>query len=218
MESVDIKFVISSHINYYKKTYSYVVDSLLLSGVPKENIYFVVGGCDEIHQIVDGKGINNIKTNLNSFDFTGLISVLDLGIASDYWFSLHDTCYVDPQFYSNVLNTAHTNPNIALTSGKSMNMGSYRWDYLESIKSELSSYKNYSEDPFTLQVVKKKQIDMEDVFLSKVVSYNPQEPDTSGPTDYYKTNTPRIIEHYNQIGLYKIKANWQQKSEYITNI
>ena len=30
-----------------------------------------------------------------------------------------------------------------------------------------------------------------------------------GPLDYYKTGTMRIVEYYNNLDLYKIKANWK---------
>jgi hypothetical protein len=32
----------------------------------------------------------------------------------------------------------------------------------------------------------------------------------TGPVDYYNTGTMRIIEHYPNLDLYKIKANWGQ--------
>jgi hypothetical protein len=32
----------------------------------------------------------------------------------------------------------------------------------------------------------------------------------TGPTDYYKTGTMRIVEYYSNLDLYKIKANWGQ--------
>ena len=36
------KITISSHINFYKKTYPILVDSLLNAGVPSEDIYFFI--------------------------------------------------------------------------------------------------------------------------------------------------------------------------------
>jgi len=33
---------------------------------------------------------------------------------------------------------------------------------------------------------------------------------TTGPIDYYKKGTMRIIEYYDNLDLYKIKANWGQ--------
>jgi hypothetical protein len=32
----------------------------------------------------------------------------------------------------------------------------------------------------------------------------------TGPTDYYKTGTLRIVEYYSNLDLYKMKANWGQ--------
>ena len=39
----------------------------------------------------------------------------------------------------------------------------------------------------------------------------------TGPTDYYNTGTMRIVEYYQNLDLFKIKANWHWKSEWSLN-
>jgi len=99
-----------------------------------------------------------------------------------------------------------------------MNIGSYSWSHLESIKHQLDAYRNYSEDADILQSLKRMQIDTEDIFLSKEMTYNPGQHEVSSPINFYGTDTLRIIEYYSEIGLYKVKANWHGKPNYTTNI
>ena len=147
-------------------------------------------------------------------DFTGLISVIEMDIQSDFWFLLHDTCYVGKNFYNTVKNFNYENVNyVALTFDTSMNMGSYKWSYIQEKKEQILSYKNINED--NLQTFKKRLIDNEDVFIKpKIHSYCNDKRKTEGPFDYYQTNTLRIIEYFPNIDLYKIKANWEIKPIY----
>ena len=210
-----MKFVISSHIDYIESTESKLVTSLLDSGVNIDDIYIFVGGYDVNYGYVKlSTNINKFSSPHNSMDFTGLISVIEMNIQSDFWFLLHDTCYVGKNFYNTVKNFNYENVNyVALTFDTSMNMGSYKWSYIQEKKEQILSYKNINED--NLQTFKKRLIDNEDVFIKpKIHSYCNDKRKTEGPFDYYQTNTLRIIEYFPNIDLYKIKANWEIKPIY----
>lgn len=209
-----MKFVISSHINYINTTEQKIIPSLLSTGIKLEDIYVFVGGYDLDYGYQKiSNDINKFSAPHNSLDFTGLISVLEMNIESDYWFLLHDTLYVGPNFYRTVQNYNYTDVNyVALTFDTSMNMGSYKWSYLMEKKSEILSYKNNNWD---LQLYKKRLIDEEDVFIKpKTHFYCGEKRKTHGPVDYYNNGTNRIIEYFPNIDLYKIKANWSIKPIY----
>lgn len=209
-----MKFVISSHINYIDVTESKIITSLLNSGIDIDDIYIFVGGYDVNYGYKKiSENLNKFSAPHNSLDFTGLISVLEMNIESDYWFLLHDTLYVGPNFYKTIQDYNYDNVNyVALTFDTSMNMGSYKWSYLMEKKEQILSYKNNNWD---IQEYKKKLINEEDIFIKpKTNSYCNVPRHTQGPTDYYKNNTQRIIEYFPIIDLYKIKANWSIKPTY----
>ena len=210
-----IKFAISSHINYVESTESKLINSLLNSGVNVNDIYTFIGGYDVSsgYNKLDGE-THRFSVPHNSMDFTGLISVIELDIESDFWFLIHDTCYVGGNFYNTIKNFNYENVDyVALTFDTSMNMGSYRWSYIQEKKEQILTYKNIDDND--LQSFKKRLIDEEDVFIKpKTHSYCKDNRKTEGPYDYYKNNTQRIIEYFPTIDLFKIKANWQIKPFY----
>lgn len=214
-----MKFCISSHVNYIEKTEKIITDSLVSCGIEKKDIYLFIGGKDptsEYEQIES----NKFFVPHNSMDFTGLISVLDLDIKNDFWFLLHDTCYVGPNFKTKINSIDYTNKNyIALTFDMSMNMGAYSWNYINSIKDAILSYKNINYDDNSLQKYKTKLINEEDVFIKpKQYCYCTTSRITYEPKDYYNNNSTRIIEYFPDIDLYKVKANWYLKPQYVIKL
>lgn len=214
-----MKFTISSHINYWEKTYPILVTSLIKSGVPVQDIYFCIGGfpIESKYQMEKYEQINLIKCPHNSVDFTGLVTVLDLNLESDYWFLLHDTCKVESWFYQYVLDNTLDTENIALSKENSMNIGMYKQDYLQRISFEIYQRKNTD---YTLEGTNKfKQylIGNEGRLFNHQKVYNNTKIDVE-PTSIYG-GTPRITEYYKEIGLYKYKANWKgYKENYILEL
>jgi hypothetical protein len=210
-----IKFAISSNINFYKTTHPIIVESLLAAGVPNNDIYFFVGGYHEYVKVDDK--VNFYFVNHNSIDFTALVSVLELNLTSDYWFLLHDTCFVGTNFYNAILSYEHTTDVVKLRPILSMNIGSYKQSYLESIKTKLiSEFKNCDYSEKVIDFFKRKCIRREDYFFdhSDVNIYSDMGERIQEPTDYYNTGVFRIVEYYHRLDLYKTKANWDQKSTY----
>jgi hypothetical protein len=153
-------------------------------------------------------------------DFTGIVSVLDLDLEADYWFALHDTTRAGPSFYERVSRAAVAGNAVALTSdGPSMNMGAYAWPYLKSRRDEiLERFKNVDYSPEGTQRVKKLNVDTEDALLVGGVAFNGSGRVTTGPADHYATGTPRIVEYFPDVDLYKMKANWTCKDAYAVNV
>lgn len=214
-----IKFAISSNINFYKITQPIIVNSLIESGVPEEDIYFFIGGYNEYRKI--HKRQNIYEVNHNSFDFTSLISVIELELEADYWFLLHDTCYVGPNFYKKVLSSNYSSDVIALTEhGFSMNIASYKQSYINDKKTEILQFKNVNYDIESINNIKRLCVHLEDILIknSNSVSYYTTSGYSEGPYDFYKNGTMRIIEHYPDIDLHKVKSNWIGKDIYEINL
>lgn len=215
---MQIKFTISSNSKFADTTYPVIVDSLLHAGVPQQDIYFFIGGYDKYSK-KDSK-VNTYNVPHNSIDFTGLISVIELELESDYWFLLHDTCVVGREFYSKVRSFFHNTDTVALSPNVSMNIGAYSQKYLHKIKPDLLKFKNedYSEE--ALHRFKIKCVEAEDVFFktSQTTTYGNAGCTTEAPLDFYKNGTLRVVEYYSNLDLYKVKANWFGKDKYELNL
>ena len=196
----------------------------------------------------DASGVHAYLVPHNSIDFTGLVSVLELGLVADRWFVLHDTVIVGPTFYERV--TAHdshdssgdtrdtgssdADSSVPLTSdGPSMNMGSYAWTFLVSHRDEIlsSTFKNASNDPDVVRMYKKNAVRLEDDLFRRARTgtgagaragagaYNHTPRLVTGPTNVYGPGkSPRIVEYYPDVDLYKMKANWHVADEYVTTL
>ena len=219
---MQIKFTISSRRIGWESTYPIIIESLLSNGVPPQDIYFIVGGYDKVEEFATDEGVNFIRVNQNSIDYTGLIAVVEENIKADYWVLLHDTCYIGPNFYPTILNYNYNGtPAVSLSSDLSMNIGAYSWKYLQEVKEDLLQYRNRDFSPEAIQFWKQKGILDEDKFLSAHRSANHYTTSTrvsSGPVDIYKTGVPRMVEYFPGVDFYKVKANWYNKDNYELNV
>ena len=201
------KFAISSYISFYEKTYPIIIESMLKAGVPPEDIYFFIGGYDEYEKSDDC--VNVWKTNHNSVDFTGLVSVLDLNLKADRWFLLHDTLYVGPNFYNHVKNYDSNEEVIGMSKMWSKNMGSYSQEYLEKLRLILmSEYKNENYDLESIKKTKEMNVMTENRFLTGNRWFTENLPIIVKPaTDFYHTGTLRDVQYYFDIDIYKIQSH-----------
>ena len=171
-----LKFAISSHKDFIDRTYPILIPSLIRSGVDPASIHIFVGGYDGQKTLVTEEGVNLFHVDHNSMDFTALISVLELGLQSDYWFLLHDTCKVGPNFFTSVDHLFCKNKpfhTARLYRKYSMNIGIYAHSYLLSQEKVLMSFKNsdYSEE--SLLKLKALAVEKEDILLEKEPILNP---------------------------------------------
>lgn len=218
---MNLKFTISSHKNFYTKTLDIIIPSLINSGISNTDIYFFIGGYDTYESINNEYNINLYRASHNSIDYTGLISVLDLGIKSDYWFLCHDTCKVGIKFYSLIKDNKFNTDTIKLTSDKrSMNIGAYKQSYLHSIKDKVYSYRGSSDANYNIQKLKKKLVDEEDSLLKSesTTSFSKGQRVVLDTNNIYDSDVKRITEYFPDIDFYKMKSNWKPKKEYELNL
>ena len=219
--NTNLKFTISSHKNFYDKTINIIVPSLLDSGIPSKDIYFFIGGYDVYESMPNDYDINLYKASHNSIDFTGLISVIDLTIKSDYWFLCHDTCKAGTKFYSNIQKHKFNTDTIRLTSeSRSMNIGAYKQSYIYGIKDKILSYRGSSDTKYNIQKLKKRLIDEEDSVLKSdsIGNFNKSPRKILDSNNIYDSNVKRITEYFPDIDFYKMKSNWKPKEKYELNI
>lgn len=210
--------VINSNKNF-TKALEYLLQSLKkCKEYEYYNIVVVIGGHYELdsYVVTNDKNIMYIKANHNSIDFTGLITILESIhlFNCSHFFYLHDTCVVGQNFLK-ILNDVDTNDitTCKIKSRSSMNIGIYSTQIVKQFETFLSSVKNTDES--CSELFKKKGIDFEDYIFkndknNKVLN-NPsgEHISRSKPVDYYNTGTKRVVDYYNGIDLYKIKANWK---------
>ena len=208
-----IKIAINSNKNFSETTYPIVVGSVIDSGVPKEDIYFFEGGYDEYSLV--NSDINRYQCNHNSIDFTALISILDLGLKSDFWFHLHDTTRVGVNFFDRIKDFNPSEKTKKVYIGSSMNMGMYSHEVLVLNKERLGKLKNYSNSYESLQKFKALGVPEEDWLLNLYhPSFYCRDFKTTGPFDCYNNGVMRLIEEYSEVDIFKMKANWHTKDEY----
>lgn len=213
----DLKFAISSNKTFSPTTYKIVVNSFLDAGVPAEDIYFFSGGYTEYRKVDNPEGINYFEVPYSSMDFNSLISILELGLLADYWFVFQDTGFVGKEFYTKVKSYDYSVPVIPLTNqGFSMNIGAYSHQYIQSIRTDVLALRNTG----NLSDFKSTLVLYEDRFLAnhRDKAYTKIPPDITGPVDFYSNGVPRIIHYYEELDLYKTKANWELKSKYEINL
>lgn len=201
-----MKIGISSHVSY-SIPLERCVESLLEAGFSKDEVYAFVG-CDDGGDYIEREGPCGIRAYSvphNSFDFTAMISVLDLDL-EDSWMFVHDTITVEPKF-ADVVRAADGVDVLALTKEcPSMNMGLFSWKRLQSIRDELGKFRN---------ATKRACVNSEDVFLKGCGAMNSTWREDKGQKDVYGAGTTRIVEYYPDVGVYKYKANWVVKDVYL---
>jgi hypothetical protein len=212
-----MKIVISSHIR------SDIARNHLLESLRQYNEFInyeyiiVIGGYYDIpnYDISVEDNITYIKANHNSIDITGLIALAELysNDINEYYLYLHDTCKVGPHFFEKLSTIQLDNvSSIHLTDYPSMNLGIYSQKLINLNKDILTERKCIKDEDRSL--FKYKAIEEEDMIFKNDPNTKTLDGDCNrvitGPTDYYKTGTMRIVEYYSNLDLYKIKANWGQ--------
>lgn len=228
-----MKYIISSNIDYYKKTYLPIVTSLIDSGIASTDIIMVVGGCSESFTLLNILDINIIQVPYNSFDLTGLIYVAENSekFLDVNYFLLHDTCLVGPNFKRLVEDIPPGIPIKTLREGISMNIGMYSLQTLEENKENLAKLKYYPKTKEELQQVKELFVVNEDIIFKLYGnycykhSYIGTHSDTitvpelrdrfkkEAYQEYFNTlessTVTRQMGYSSLLDFYKFQANWQ---------
>ena len=162
---------------------------------------------------------NNFELQVphNSIDLTGLIAIVEnkslilnkLGIVSE-WFYMHATCECGKSFEI-PFGDKISRP---IKPDYNMNMGIYFYQDLLECK-QLLDYRSTDNPSYNeVKELKKNRIFTEGIIFNSLKIGAPLtshiHPKTIGPFDIYDTGSMRKIEYYEEIGLYKYKANWGQ--------
>jgi hypothetical protein len=222
-----MQIVINSNKNFTK-----ALDKLLSSlenckEYNDYNIIVCIGGYYELnnnYEILKLKdNLMYIKVSHNSIDFTGLITVLENEkLFDNYFFYLHDTCVVGTNFLKILKEVSLENiTTYKIKLRSSMNIGIYSLPIIKKNSDFLLKQKNL--DKSNEMTKKKSGVSLEDYIFKndnnvKVLN-NPsgEHISRSKPIDYYNTGTMRVIDYYDGIDLYKIKANWKSNNLTLNN-
>ena len=96
-------------------------------------------------------------------------------------------------------------------------MGVYPWHVLEAHRARILSFKNIDLSDTAAAALKARCVRDEDIIFKNQPGHRclTTEPGHPGPPcDYYGTGVLRVVEYYDILDLYKIKANWFVKSRY----
>ena len=150
-----IKFCIPTSEQRFEKIKHVLLPTLLKNGIHPDDIYcFFMQSSDISLRKDQDYDINIVNINYNSIDFNAFIGIVDTGLVSDYWFYLHDTCYVADYFYKRIQSIEEFKDYDvirATESGTCMNYGLYKNQFLYSIKTALLNYRNYDFSNTSLQ-------------------------------------------------------------------
>lgn len=194
---------------------THLIDSLKMDMRYKNyKIIVFIGGFYDLsdYEFETNDNITYIKCNYNSLDMTSFIALSELhsNDVENKYLCLHDTCKVGNKFFDMIEKINFENmTSIRINKKFSNNIGFYSQKIINQNKSFLKSIKTNK----TIDVEFKKMIvGYEDVIFkndkNNVLLDNYDNWQYTGPTDYYNTGTMRIVEHYPNLDLYKIKANW----------
>lgn len=234
-----IKFCIPTSEERFNKIKHVLLPTLLKNKIDPDDIYFFWSQSTEVSIQKDPEyNVNIVNINYNSIDFNAFIGIVDAGLTSDYWFYLHDTCYVADYFYKKIVDIENINQYDVIRAtdvGTCMNYGLYKNNFLYSIKTALLNSRNYDFSESSLQNQKllavhhenglcyplkvKHFVDMYDsnnmydVSKLKFGSYS-HEPvifdhENIGPCKYYTDDVQRILFFFKETGIYKRSANYK---------
>lgn len=193
----EIKFVINTYINQNKYIYEKLVKSLIANNIDAKNIYLVIGGCEEEKSEINLINYHYVKHN--SYDHTGLIEIIDKNIISDYWFVLHDTCSVGPNFYSKLMKKSFSEHNPILEEGW-LNMGLFSQDFIDKNKKYILSLRNCDKMQAILSEKMYPRLGKSHYLNSR------NDYDLQSTFDVYGDGIERSVVYFPEIDLYKYQT------------
>lgn len=197
---MSIAYLINSAVEYTAP-----LEMLFDSLAPQTNtIYIVAGGAKEYTHSTFA-GVPYITVTHRSYDYTGLIELLDKDIPETHVFCLQDTMIAGPQF-TRLVETADTDMDAVAVFGGQCNLVLYSVEYLRRQRAFTEKMRNCS---------KKMSIDYEG-HLWKIAPRKGHYPGTCEcdfSIHYPYGPTPRIKEYYGGVDIIKYKANYGQTNE-----
>lgn len=212
---VKLKIAVASNKNFKDKSLPIVLPSLLEAGIDRDSIHVFIGGYNEYKYEIH-KEIHFYELDHNSYEYSPLIEICEKEMQSDYWFLIHDTCKVGPEFKKKLFNIPKDLPDkIAMKKHPCMSIGLYKYSYLLSVRDKLLKIKNKDYSDASMNKWKDWGVWNEDYILFKTepapLIYPSKVPiEKKGVNNWYNTGTTRIVEYYPGLDVYKNKANWGQ--------
>ena len=210
------KILITSHIDYFENAGRYLLNSIYKNcpAIKPEDIIIVMGGSQEEAHKVANLQEEAWAVPHNEFDFTALVAAVELDFSSDFFFLMHDTCYVGSRFQDSYKLFEPSQMSKPVTScQRSMSMGMYSKKLLKKCAAEILGLKNTDFSEEGLQKAKTLAVNKEDFLFSKYPCHGYCTPPKDyGEKDFYGTGVTRKIEYYENLDLYKAKSNWFSKN------
>lgn len=132
--------LISSHITYLRRSIpEHLITQLVGFGVPREDIIVVVNESDRDDEFRDD--VRHIHVPHNAWEYSALLAASEMESDADYFFLLHDTCLVGPDFPRR-LKEVDLSLNwdiISCTADMHHNIGFYSREFLHRERPFLSS-------------------------------------------------------------------------------
>lgn len=190
---------------------------------PGYHVVFVLGGNSEF-RIEKTLNTTFISTPVNSFDFTGLITLVENPeiITTEYIFYMHDTVAFGPDFFT-ILAKVDLDPKPPAICFRcpSANMGLYSMSYLlePTQTTTLLQLRNTDSSPEKLQALKHMMVVIEDLIFklhpTRIFMF-PTAPSPQWGKEVfpYGTDTPRMKEIYEDLDFWKYKATWSPAKTY----
>ena len=224
----DFSLAINTNIKYINNSCKKLLVTLEqnMHDFPRENIFIFVSECNQQDGYKNSTydGFHAIYCPIANFDLTTFIALLENNLPIEKFFFIHDTCVIGPKFFELISEFNRSHLCKPLLTHSSMNIGMYDKNGLEITRDFLCSIRNEDYSENTLQYVKSQSIMYEDALFNKIkYSDNYSQgatwhPDGDFYSDFYKTEHRRKIEHYPEIDLLKMKANFNIGSKYIINL
>lgn len=215
-----INIGISTNSKFLHNTYDMAVGSLINNGFACEEIY-IFRGHDKDH---DGRelcknksNVNIIDLNYSCFEINSMIGILDKQLNNcDYWFLMHDTCCVGPNFKKVIYNFHYNNVNsVRIFKYGTGNIGAYKYTWLDENREQIYWFKK-EYNTISQQQMKEAIVSKEDFLTNRDHFYDHSHPTTKNVSFL---NSTRLMEYYSNLDFYKYKANYSgiTKNKFIIN-
>lgn len=227
-----MKYLVNSNLHFSSKSLKILIPSMLDCGISPKDILVVIGGSNINSEYFHETGLYmclNVKFNSIDQNCFYAMKKNEVIFKDDYYYYMHDTTKVGPQFKNSIENFFNLfrekNLNTMKNArGYSGNMGFYKKDFILKTFYEDELYLKHekeltSEDsPNHVEKLERKKslsYELEDrIFLNDrllsggnfhAISEIPKF--HSEKIDIYGTGNTRIISHHDKIDLYKFGAN-----------
>jgi len=141
-----VRFCVPSHADTLDVSGARIVRRMVKRGLEPSDIVLVVNGAEKDGLETRDDGVCVSMVTHASWEFAGLIDVVESGHDADLWFLLHDTCDIGPDF-TRLLGSLDYGLNfdvVFVDGAGAFNVGLYRAAFLKAQQPYLASLKNLS--------------------------------------------------------------------------